>query len=247
MEFVVKWGPFFAKSSAVSFPCIPTCEGTHWKTTVLPCLLRSFIVFLASFTIWGVACLFEAVAWMAALESTRRTAFLKAIGLRSSWCSALVIAVVSHQSWFCCFQLVCNRKTVRSRFLLPLFHLFLIVICQCISSGILPGGYLLLMVASASCCSAVVGISFFFTPYNRERLVWNDWYSVGAIVGHMCSALVGISNCWRWLWTVLRGGSWVLRCCRSDVLVICNVMLIILCDTMGCLSQQPWGVCLIAW
>jgi hypothetical protein len=42
-----------------------------------------------------VACLFEAIIWMAALESTRRTAFLKAIGQRSNCCSAIAIAVIS--------------------------------------------------------------------------------------------------------------------------------------------------------
>ena len=62
---------------------------------VLPCLVRSFIVLLASFTVWVVACLFEAAVWMADLESTRRMAFLKANGLRSSCCSALAIAVIS--------------------------------------------------------------------------------------------------------------------------------------------------------
>ena len=41
---------FFASRSAVLLPCIPTCEGTHWKATVLPCLLRSFIVPLACIT-----------------------------------------------------------------------------------------------------------------------------------------------------------------------------------------------------
>ena len=87
--------PFFANRSAVSFPCIPMCEGTHWKAIVLPCLLRSFIVLLGSFTVWIVACLFQATVWMADLESTRRTAFLKAVGLRSSCCSALAIAVIS--------------------------------------------------------------------------------------------------------------------------------------------------------
>jgi len=60
-----------------------------------PCLLRSFIVLLASFTVWVVACLFEATVSMADLESTRRTAFLKVIGLRSSCCSAMAIAVIS--------------------------------------------------------------------------------------------------------------------------------------------------------
>ena len=52
--------PFFASGLALSLPCIPTCEGTHWKATVLPNLLRSFIVLLASLTVWVVACLFEA-------------------------------------------------------------------------------------------------------------------------------------------------------------------------------------------
>ena len=72
---------FFASRSAVSLPCIPTCEGTHRKATVLPCLLRSFIVLLASFTVWVVACLFEATVWMADWESTRRMAFSKDVGL----------------------------------------------------------------------------------------------------------------------------------------------------------------------
>ena len=36
--------PFFASRSAVSFPCIPTCDGIHWKTIVLSCLLRYVIV-----------------------------------------------------------------------------------------------------------------------------------------------------------------------------------------------------------
>jgi len=99
--FRVKWClfwsvvPFFASRSAVSLPCIPTCEGTHWKATVLPCLLRSFIVPLASFTVWVVACLFEAAICMADLESTRRMAFWKAISLRSSSCSAVAIAVIA--------------------------------------------------------------------------------------------------------------------------------------------------------
>ena len=57
--------------------------------------MRSFIALLASCTIWDVACLFEVIAWMADLESTRRTAFLKAVGLSSSCCSAIAIAVVS--------------------------------------------------------------------------------------------------------------------------------------------------------
>ena len=52
-------------------------EGTHWKATLLPCLLRSFIVLLASYTVWVVACLFEATVWMADLESTRRRPFWK--------------------------------------------------------------------------------------------------------------------------------------------------------------------------
>jgi hypothetical protein len=55
--------------------------GPTRKAIVLSCLLRSVIVLLASFTIYGVACLFEARVWMADLESTRRTAFLKAVGL----------------------------------------------------------------------------------------------------------------------------------------------------------------------
>ena len=42
-----------------------------------------------------MACLFEATVWMADLESTRRTAFLKATGLRSSCCSAMAISVIS--------------------------------------------------------------------------------------------------------------------------------------------------------
>ena len=50
----------------------------------LRCLLRNFIVLLASFTVWVVACLFEAAVWMADLESIRRMAFLKAVGLASS-------------------------------------------------------------------------------------------------------------------------------------------------------------------
>jgi hypothetical protein len=41
-----------------------------------------------------VACLFEATAWMADLESTRSMTFLKAIGLSSSCCSAMAIAVI---------------------------------------------------------------------------------------------------------------------------------------------------------
>jgi hypothetical protein len=60
--------PFFASKSAVSFPCIPTCDGIHWKTVVLSWLLRSFISLLASCIIWFVACLYEAIAWMADLE-----------------------------------------------------------------------------------------------------------------------------------------------------------------------------------
>jgi type III secretory pathway component EscU len=35
--------PFFASRSAVSFLCIPTCDGIHWKAIVFSCLLRSFI------------------------------------------------------------------------------------------------------------------------------------------------------------------------------------------------------------
>jgi len=39
------------------------------------------------------------------------------------------------------------------------------------------------MVAIASFCSAMVGVSCFFTSDSRERLVWYDWYSVGTVVG----------------------------------------------------------------
>jgi hypothetical protein len=38
------WFLFFFIWLAVSLPCSPMCEGTHWKATVLPCLLGSFIV-----------------------------------------------------------------------------------------------------------------------------------------------------------------------------------------------------------
>jgi hypothetical protein len=64
--FVLKCGAFFFY--AVSLPDIPTCEGTHLKATALLCLLRSFIVLLSYFTVWVMACLFEAVVWMADLE-----------------------------------------------------------------------------------------------------------------------------------------------------------------------------------
>ena len=51
------------------------------------------------------------------------------------------------------------------------------------------------MVANASCCRAAVGVSCFFISDSKERLVCNDWYSVGGVVGHMGSTLVVICNC----------------------------------------------------
>ena len=48
------------------------------------------------------------------------------------------------------------------------------------------------MVANASCFRAMVGVSCFFTSDSRESLVCNDWYSIGAVVGHMGSTSVGI-------------------------------------------------------
>ena len=52
-----------------------------------------FFLLLLLFGLWP--CLFEATVWMAGLESTRRTAFLKAVALRNSCCSAMTIAVIS--------------------------------------------------------------------------------------------------------------------------------------------------------
>ena len=53
------------------------------------------------------------------------------------------------------------------------------------------------MVANASCCRAMAGVSCFFTFDSNESLVWNDWYSVGAVFGHKGSISVGICNCFR--------------------------------------------------
>ena len=52
------------------------------------------------------------------------------------------------------------------------------------------------MVANVSCCRAVEGVSCFFTSDSKESLLWNDWYSVGA-VGHKDSTSVGICSCFR--------------------------------------------------
>jgi hypothetical protein len=65
------------------------------KGDCLALSVEEFYCPLASFTVWVVACLFEATKWMADLESTRNMTFLKAVGLRSSCCSAMAIAVVS--------------------------------------------------------------------------------------------------------------------------------------------------------
>ena len=108
-----------------------------------------------------------------------------------------LLLLLLRQSWFYCFRLRCSGRIVRSGFLLLLFCLFLILIRQCKSSGILLGGYLLLMVTSASCCRAVVGVSCFFASDSKERLVWNDWYSVGAVAGLGVFIAVGICSCFR--------------------------------------------------
>jgi hypothetical protein len=89
------------------------------------------------------------------------------------------------------------------------------------------------MVTSASCCRAMGGISCFVSA-SRESWVWNDWYSVGAVVGHMGSTSVGICSCFRYLLTTLKGSSWVLRCCWSGVLVahvVCASALIFIRET----------------
>ena len=84
--------PFFANRSAVSFPCIPTCEGTHKGY----CLVVSVEEFYCSCFFYYLSCgMFEATVWMADLESTRRRAFLKAVGLWSNCCSAMAVAVIS--------------------------------------------------------------------------------------------------------------------------------------------------------
>jgi hypothetical protein len=53
------------------------------------------------------------------------------------------------------------------------------------------------MVANASSCRAVAGVSCFFTSDSKESLVWNDWYSVGVVDGHMVSTSVDIYSWFR--------------------------------------------------
>jgi hypothetical protein len=60
------------------------CERGPTERRLSCCLLSRFIVLLASITVWVVARLFEATAWLADLESTRSMTFLKAVGLRSN-------------------------------------------------------------------------------------------------------------------------------------------------------------------
>ena len=55
------------------------------------------------------------------------------------------------------------------------------------------------MVTNASCCKAVEAVSCFFTSDSKKSLVWKDWYSVGAVVGHKGSTSVGICSCFRQL------------------------------------------------
>jgi hypothetical protein len=38
------------------------------------------------------------------------------------------------------------------------------------------------------------GVSRFLISVSRESWVWNDWYSMGVVVGHMGSTLVGICS-----------------------------------------------------
>ena len=39
-----------------------------------------------------------------------------------------------------------------------------------------------------------MGVSCFFTTDSKESLVWNDWYSIGVVIGHKGSTLVGICS-----------------------------------------------------